>query len=304
MVAHGIKSAIEKEGPRADEEWHFASTNDADLRERTATEALFDQVKPTHVIHLAALVGGLFRNLNRNLDFFKINSKINDNVLSTAHKHGVKKVISCLSTCNFPDKTPYPINETMLHNGPPHETNFGYSYAKRMIDVQNKGYHMQHGLTYTSVIPTSVFGPHDNFNLEDGHVLPGLIRRAFDAKESGTPFVIWGTGSPLRQFIYSLDLGSLFLWVLREYNEVEPIILSAGPDDEISIKEVAELVVEAVGFKGEVIHDLSKSDGQYKKTVCNDKMRKYLPNASFTPFKQAIRETCEWYAANADHVRK
>ncbi|GFO12651.1 GDP-l-fucose synthase [Plakobranchus ocellatus] len=304
LVGNGIKAAVEKEGKRADEEWHFVSSKDADLQDREATEALFEKIKPTHVIHLAALVGGLFRNLKYNLDFFRVNSQINDIVLSTSHKFGVKKVVSCLSTCIFPDKTTYPIDETMVHNGPPHDSNFGYSFSKRMIDVQNKGYHMQHGCNFTSVIPTNVFGPHDNFNLEDGHVLPGLIRKVFDAEASGNPFVIWGTGSPRRQFIYSLDLGRLFLWVMREYTEVSPIILSVGEEDEISIKEAADLVVEAVGFKGEVIQDTSKSDGQFKKTASNAKLRKYLPDFKFTPIKQAIKETCDWYAANADKVRK
>ncbi|KAK3737250.1 hypothetical protein RRG08_009297 [Elysia crispata] len=304
LVGHGIRAAMEKEGKREDEEWNFVSSKDADLQDLASTEALFEKYKPTHVIHLAALVGGLYRNLKYNLDFFKINSQINDNVLSTAHKYKVKKVVSCLSTCIFPDKTTYPIDETMVHNGPPHDSNFGYSFSKRMIDVQNKGYHLQHGCNYTSVIPTNVFGPHDNFNLEDGHVLPGLIRKVFDSQASGTPFVIWGTGSPRRQFIYSLDLGRLFIWVMREYNEVTPIILSVGEEDEISIKEAADLVVEAVGFKGEVVQDTTKSDGQFKKTASNAKLRKYLPDFKFTPIKQAIKETCDWYAANADKVRK
>ncbi|XP_059154366.1 GDP-L-fucose synthase-like [Physella acuta] len=303
LVGRGIRAAMEREGKRSDEEWHFVSSKDADLTDRAATEALFDKIKPTHVIHLAAMVGGLFRNLKYNLDFFRINSQINDNVLSISHQKGVKKVVSCLSTCIFPDKTTYPIDETMVHNGPPHDSNFGYSFAKRMIDVQNKGYHMQHGCNFTSVIPTNVFGAYDNFNLEDGHVLPGLIRKVHEAKSNNTPFVIWGTGSPRRQFIYSLDLGRLFLWVLREYKEVAPIILSVGEEDEISIKEAADLVVEAMGFTGEVILDTTKSDGQFKKTASNAKLRKYLPDFKFTPIKQAIKETCDWYMANVGTAR-
>ncbi|KAK3737253.1 hypothetical protein RRG08_009300 [Elysia crispata] len=304
LVGHGIKAAMEREGQRSDEEWHFVSSKDADLKNRASTEALFAKIKPTHVIHLAALVGGLFRNLKYNLDIFRINSRINDNVLSTAHKHNVEKVVSCLSTCIFPDKTTYPIDETMVHDGPPHDSSFGYSYSKRMIDVQNKGYHIQHGCTFTSVIASNVFGPYDNFNCENGHVLPGLIRRAFDSKADGTPFVIWGTGSPRRQFIYSLDLGRLFLWIMREYKEVEPIILAADEESEISIKEAADLVIEAVGFKGEVIQDTSKPDGPLKKTTSNAKLRKYLPHFVFTPIKEAIKDTCDWYGANPDIVRK
>merc|ERR1719244_1678130 len=229
---------------------------------------------------------------------------MNDNILSMSHKFNVKKVVSCLSTCIFPDKTSYPIDETMIHNGPPHDSNFGYSYAKRMIDIQNRGYFVQHKRRYTSVIPTNVFGPHDNFNLEDGHVIPGLIRKVYEAKANGKEFVIWGTGSPRRQFIYSLDLGKLFIWVLREYNEVSPIILSVGEEDEISIKEAADMVVEAMDFKNEVVQDKTKSDGQFKKTASNAKLRKYLPDFQFTPIKQAIKETCDWYCANESTARK
>jgi len=304
LVGHGIKAAIDKEGKRGDEEWVFVSSKDADLSNREQTEAMFEKYKPTHVIHLAALVGGLFRNLKYNLDFFRVNSQINDVVLSTAHKFGCQKVVSCLSTCIFPNKTTYPIDETMVHDGPPHDSNFGYSFAKRMIDVMNKGYHMQHGCKFTSVIPTNVFGPHDNFNLEDGHVLPGLIRKVYESKENKTPFVIWGTGSPRRQFIYSLDLGRLFIWVLRNYDDVSPIILSVGEEDEISIKEAADLVVEATEFKGEVVQDTTKSDGQFKKTASNGKLMKLNPDFKFTPIRQAIKETCDWYSANEATARK
>lgn len=152
---------------------------------------------------------------------------MNDNILQISFEMGVQKVVSCLSTCIFPDKTSYPIDETMVHNGPPHPSNFGYSYAKRMIDVENQAYHQQHGCLFTSVIPCNVFGPYDNFNLESSHVIPGLIRKLFDRiAEGGNTFTVFGTGEPLRQFIYSLDLAKLFIWVLREYNEVQPIILS------------------------------------------------------------------------------
>ena len=162
--------------------------------------------KPTHVVHLAAIVGGLFRNMAQRVQMLRENMLINDNVLQLAHEFNCQKVVSCLSTCIFPDKTTYPIDETMVHSGPPHPSNFGYSYAKRMIDVQNKAYHEQHGRKFTSVVPCNVFGPHDNFNLQQGHVIPGLINKAHEAKKNGTAFEIWGTGAPLRQFIYSLDL--------------------------------------------------------------------------------------------------
>ncbi|XP_070543571.1 GDP-L-fucose synthase-like [Ptychodera flava] len=303
LVGKAIEK-VAKEEARSDEKWVFVSSKDANLESEADTLALFEKHKPTHVIHLAAMVGGLFRNLAYNLDFFRSNMKINDNVLYSCYKYKVEKCVSCLSTCIFPDKTTYPIDETMIHNGPPHDSNFGYSYAKRMIDVMNKGYNIQHNCKFTSVIPTNVFGPYDNFNLEEGHVIPGLINKVYCSKKENKPFVIWGTGSPRRQFIYSLDLARLFMWVLREYDEISPIILSVGEEDEVSIKEAAEMVVEAHEFKGEVVLDTSKSDGQFKKTANNGKLRKYLPDFQFTPIKQAIKETVDWFIENYDTARK
>ncbi|XP_032171409.1 GDP-L-fucose synthase isoform X4 [Mustela erminea] len=226
LVGRAIQEVVADGAGLPGEDWVFVSSKDADLTDAAQTRALFEKVRPTHVIHLAAMVGGLFRNIKYNLDFWRKNVHINDNVLHSAFEVGVRKVVSCLSTCIFPDKTTYPIDETMIHNGPPHSSNFGYSYAKRMIDVQNRAYFQQHGCTFTAVIPTNVFGPHDNFNIEDGHVLPGLIHKVHLAKSSGSALTVWGTGRPRRQFIYSRDLARLFVWVLREYSEVEPIILS------------------------------------------------------------------------------
>lgn len=304
LVGKAIQYVVENGEKRPNEEWIFASSKDGDLSDTAQTKAMFEKYKPTHVIHLAAMVGGLFRNLKYNLEFLRKNIMINDNVLQMSFQFGVKKVVSCLSTCIFPDKTTYPIDETMIHNGPPHDSNFGYSYAKRMIDVLNKGYNQCHGAQFTSVIPTNVFGPHDNFDLEDGHVLPGLINKAYCAQRDNTEFVIWGTGSPRRQFIYSRDLAKLMIWVLREYQEIQPIILSVGEEDEVSIKEAAEAVLEGFNFKGKVTLDTSKSDGQFKKTASNAKLRKYLPEFKFTPFKEAVKETCEWFVQNYETARK
>ena len=256
------------------------------------------------MIHLAALVGGLFANMSANCDFFRSNMKMNDNILSCSHKHRVEKVVSCLSTCIFPDKTSYPIDESMVHAGPPHSSNFGYSYAKRMIDVQNRAYHEQYGCRFTSIIPCNVFGPHDNFNIEQGHVIPGLINKAYQAKNNGTAFEIWGTGAPLRQFIYSLDLARLTVWVMREYEEIDPIILATDEADEVSIKDVAMMVLEASDFKGEVKFLTDKADGQFKKTASNAKLRKYLPEYQFVPTREAIRETVQWFNDNYETARK
>tara|TARA_A100001015_G_scaffold307761_1_gene404169 strand:- start:1073 stop:1594 length:522 start_codon:yes stop_codon:yes gene_type:complete len=173
-----------------------------------------------------------------------------------------------------------------------------------MIDVMNACYKDEYGCNFTSVVPTNIYGPNDNFSVEDGHVIPGLINKCYNAKKNNTPFVIWGTGSPLRQFIYSHDLARLTIWVMRNYHSNEPIILSVGEEDEVSIKDVALAVADAMEFKGEVVFDTTKSDGQYKKTAANNKLKGLYPDFKFTSIKDGLKETCDWFVANYESARK
>lgn len=274
LVGRAIEWVVQNEkvdsrfGRKSDEKWVFLGSQDGDLRDPAATKKIFDQYKPSYVIHLAALVGGLFKNMKYKLTFLRENLLINDNVLQTSCEAKVDKLISCLSTCVFPDKVEYPLNEDKVHSGPPHHSNFGYAHGKRLVDVQNHAYHEEFGMNFTSAIPTNIFGPYDNYDLEDSHVIPGLVHKCLLAKrksaacharimltrafaENQTPFIVSGTGKPLRQFIFSRDLARLFLWQLHEYHEIDPIILSVGEEDEVSIKQVADAIVKAVGFKGE-----------------------------------------------------
>jgi len=304
LYGTAIQEVIKDDPVAQKENWVFLSSKDGNLIDRGNVERIFERHKPTHVIHLAALVGGLFHNMRKKVDFYRDNTIINDNVMECCRIHGVVKLVSCLSTCIFPDKTPYPIDETMVHNGPPHTSNMGYSMAKRMIDVMNHCYKDQYGLNWTSVIPTNIYGPHDNFAIEDGHVIPGLIHKCYVAKRDNTDFVIWGSGSPLRQFIFSKDLAFLTLWTLRNYDSVEPIVLSVDEVAEVSIKQVAEMIAEAMDFKGNVVCDTTKADGQHKKTASNKKLRTYLPDYHFTPIKDGIKESVDWFVANYETARK
>lgn len=243
--------------------------------------------------------------------FQRVNLQINDNVLQTAHAHGCKKVVSCLSTCIFPDKTAYPIDETMVHNGPPHPSNYGYSYAKRLIDIQNHAYHDKYGSMFTSVIPCNIFGPHDNYKPDVSHVVPGMIYRMHkllnenpEVAEEDKVFTVFGSGKPMRQFIFSLDLAKLILWVLRSYESVEPIILSVDEVQEVSIFQVAEAIAKAFSFKGKLVCDTSKADGQFKKTASNMKLRSFLPDFKFTDFEKAIQSSVQWYIDHYEEARK
>jgi len=301
LVGQAVRMMVEEDANEKNENWIFLSSKDGDLTKMEDCKALFEKYKPTHVLHLAAFVGGLYRNMKYPVDFWNKNVNMNQNVMVCAHDFDCKKLVSCLSTCIFPDKTSYPINETMIHNGPPHNSNEAYAYAKRMIDVMNRSYFKQYGKIFTSVIPTNIYGPYDNFHLEHSHVIPGLIHKCYLAKNEGKKFTCFGTGKPLRQFIYSKDLARLMIWTVNSYDKVEPLILSVDEKAEISIKDVVNTIVEKMEYKGEVTWDSSFSDGQYKKTASNEKLRKLRPDFKFTSFADGVAETVKWFNDNYDN---
>lgn len=282
----------------------FLSSKDCELTNYNDTLSTFSAYNPDYVIHLAACVGGLFKNMAYKVDMFEKNIIINTNVLKVCHEIKVKKVISCLSTCIFPDKTTYPIDETMLHNGPPHISNDAYAYAKRMLEVQSRAYQEQYNDNFICVIPTNIYGPFDNFNLEDSHVIPGLIHKCFLAKKNNVPFVIAGSGNPLRQFIYSDDLAKLILWTLENYNKLEPIILSVPENDEKSINYVATCIAQYFDYSDNMVFDNEKPDGQFKKTANNYKLLQLLPHFNFTTIEEGISKTVDWFVNNYNSSRK
>ena len=254
------------------------------------------------VIHCAAKVGGVGGNMNFKGDFFYDNIMMNTNVIEGARMSGVKNLVAFLSTCVFPDNVEYPLTESKIHLGPPHTSNDAYAYAKRMTDIQIRAYREQYGLNYKSVIPCNIYGPNDNYDIVNGHVLPSLIHKCYLARENKTPLSIWGSGKPLREFIFSRDVAKLTEWVLGNYNENEPIILSTS--EENSIREVVDIIVELMNFKGEVIFDSSKPDGQFRKPSDNTKIKTYLPNFEFTPLYEGLKETIEFFENNYSFVRK
>lgn len=148
----------------------------------------------------------------------------------------------------------------MVHNGPPHFSNEGYAYAKRMIEVLDRLYAEEYGCHFTAIVPTNIYGPYDNYEIEGGHVVPGLIHKFYKAKQSGEPVVVWGSGKPLRQFIYNVDMGELILWVLREYEEIQPIILSVDEEEEVPIKDVVEYIADAIDYHNIEVRVRSRSE--------------------------------------------
>jgi GDP-L-fucose synthase len=274
----------------------YISSKDYDLTKMDETIDMFKKYNPTYVIHLAACVGGLYKNMNNKVEMFEKNVSINYNVVKCSHDFKVKKLIACLSTCIFPDKVTYPIVENQLHDGPPHSSNDAYAYAKRMLEVQCKAYRENYNDNFVCVIPTNIYGKHDNFDLEDGHVIPSLIHKCYLAKQQNVDFIIRGSGKPLRQFIYSEDLAKLILWVLENYNE--NIILSTHERDEISIENVGRLISRAYDYEDRIVFDENYSDGQYKKTVSTQNLMSNIPDFIFTAIEEGIETTVKWFVTN------
>jgi GDP-L-fucose synthase len=194
-------------------EYNYFNSSDCNLRNPEEVNEMFDK-KWDSVIHCAAKVGGLGGNMNHKGEYFYDNIMINTNVIEESRKCGIKNLVCFLSTCVFPDNVEYPLTEDKIHLGPPHFSNDAYAYSKRMADVQIRAYREQYGLNYKSVIPTNIYGINDNFDIENGHVVPSLIHKCYVARETNTPLVIWGSGKPLREFIYNKDVAKLTEWVL------------------------------------------------------------------------------------------
>ena len=276
--------------------------HEIDLRNPVHVDQMYATHMPTHVIHCAAKVGGVGGNMSYKADYFYDNIMMNTNVIEGARKYGVTKLVNFLSVCVFPDDVTYPLTEDKIHLGQPHHSNNAYAYAKRMSDIQIMAYREQYGINYTSVIPTNIFGPRDNFSLVHGHVIPMLIHKLYLAQRDNTDFVVWGTGKAKREFIYSEDLGKMVNFVLNEYTEQSPIILSTS--EEVSIAEVVDILVETFNFKGNVVFDDTKPEGQYRRPSDNSKIKSYMPDFEFTPFNVAIKKTVEWFINNYEVARK
>lgn len=283
------------------EKYHKIGSKNYDLINPIASYSIIKR-EWDGVIHTAGKVGGVGGNMNHKGEFFYQNIMMNTNVIESCRQADVKNLVVFLSTCVFPNDVEYPLTEKKIHLGPPHFSNDAYAYAKRMADIQIRSYREQYGLNYKSVIPTNIYGINDNFDIENGHVVPSLIHKCFIARETKTPLTIWGSGKPLREFIYNKDVAKLTEWVLENYNEDEPIILSTS--EEISIKDVVGMIVELMNFKGEVKWDTDKPDGQFRKPSDNSKIRHYLPDFKFTPLYDGLKETIEWFESNYENIRK
>jgi|TARA_R110001583_G_scaffold59311_2_gene176504 GDP-L-fucose synthase len=254
------------------------------------------------IIHCAGKVGGLKANSDKLGEFFYKNIIINTNILEAARICNVKKVVSFMSTCVFPNKVEYPLKEECIHKGEPHSSNYAYAYAKRMVDVQSRAYRDQYGCNFVTLVPCNIYGPNDNYDLNDSHVIPALIHKCYLAKRDNTDFVIWGSGKPMREFLYSEDVGKIALMALESYNEKSPMILSSS--DEVSISEIVDIIVDIMNFSGKVLYESDRLEGQHRKPASNEKFKTHYSDFRFTPLREGLEKSIEWFIKNYEKARK
>ena len=252
---------------------------------------------PSLIIHLAALVGGIGANRARPADFFYTNLMMGVQLMHEAWKFSVDKFVAVGTICAYPKYTPVPFKEENLWDGYPEETNAPYGLAKKMLLVQAQAYRQQYDFNAIFPLPVNLYGPRDNFNLETSHVIPALIRKYIEAKEQGkSQVVLWGNGTPTREFLYVEDAVDGLLLAAEHYNNSEPVNLGSG--NEISIKDLAEMIAYLTGFEGELVWDTTKPNGQPRRALDVNRAKQLFGFHAETSLKEGLKQTIEWYQAN------
>ena len=254
------------------------------------------------IIHCAAMVGGINANYTKMYDFFSNNMIMNTNILRACKEHNLNKSIFILSTCILPANASFPYTENILHDGEPHHTNYGYAYSKRMLEVGSRSLKQQYGIETYCLIPCNLYGPKDNYNLLDGHVIPSLIHRCYLAKQNKQDFIVWGSGNPEREFMFANDLAQ----IIEKINENEmayPHTMIVSPEKAFKIKDIVNIIAEKMNFSGNIIFDTTKSDGILKKPTDTTLFKKYLPNFNWTELNYGLDITVKYFLRNYPKIR-
>jgi GDP-L-fucose synthase len=254
---------------------------------------------PDVIIHLAAHVGGIGANQEKPAEFFYDNLMMGVQLLHQAYKRGVEKFVAIGTVCAYPKFTPVPFSEDDLWIGYPEETNAPYGLAKKMLLVQSQAYRDQYGYNSIFLLPVNLYGPGDNFNPRSSHVIPALIRKCVEAKEAGEDhIVVWGDGSPTREFIYVTDAARGIALATEKYNESLPVNLGSG--FEISIKDLAEKIARMTGFEGDLVWDTSKPNGQPRRALDTSRAKEKFGFEARVDFDEGLQETIDWYLEHRD----
>ncbi|MCZ8519331.1 MULTISPECIES: GDP-L-fucose synthase [Paenibacillus] len=279
----------------------YRTSQELDLRDPGAVDAFFAAEQVEYVFLAAAKVGGIVANNEYPATFIRDNLMIQTNVIDSAHKNGVKKLMFLGSTCIYPKFAPQPMREEDLLTGILEPTNEPYAIAKIAGIKMCQSYNRQFGTSYISVMPTNLYGPNDNFDLKNSHVLPAMIRKFHEAKAEGKPVVeLWGTGTPRREFLHADDLADACVYLMNTYNESD--IVNIGVGDDISIRELAEKIQAIVGYTGDVVYDSSKPDGTPRKLVDVTKLNSLGWKANIS-LDEGLASTYEWFLQTQQHLR-
>ena len=280
----------------------LAGHDELDLTRQAAVEEWFAAQRPEVVILAAARVGGIHANDNYAADFIRDNLAVQTNVIDAAYRHGARKLCFLGSSCIYPKHAPQPMNEDCLLTGPLEPTNEWYAIAKIAGIKMCQAYRRQYGFDAISLMPTNLYGPGDNFSLVDSHVLPALIRKFHEAAQAGSKsVVVWGTGTPRREFLYVEDLAGAVVFLTEKYSGAGPINVGVGSD--ITIRELAELVGRVVGFSGELVFDTAKPDGTPRKLLDVSRLHALGWRAT-TALEAGLRTTYDWFRANESQLRR
>ena len=274
---------------------------DYDLVDGAAVRKLLSDVQPEVVLHLAANVGGIGANRAHPAEFFYDNLMMGVQLLHESWKQGVEKFVAVGTVCSYPKFTPVPFKEVDFWGGYPEETNAPYGLAKKMLLVQSQSYRQQYGFNSIYLIPVNLYGPEDNFDLETSHVIPALIRKCLEAIERGDKeVVVWGDGSPTREFLYASDAAEGIVLGAERYNDEEPVNLGSG--EEISIKELVETIMKLTGYEGRLVWDSSKPNGQPRRGLDTSRATELFGFTAQTKLAQGLRETVDWYRTATEKV--
>ncbi len=272
-------------------------SKECDLRDLAAIRRLLADTRPNLIIHLAAVVGGIGGNMANPGTYFYDNIIMGVQLLEEARRAGVEKFVAAGTICSYPKFTPVPFKEEDLWTGYPEETNAPYGLAKKMLIVQAQAYRQQYGYNAINLLPVNLYGPGDNFNPANSHVIPALIKKCVDAlREGAEEIVCWGDGSATREFLYRDDAADGLVLAAEHYNEPEPVNLGSGM--EISIKDLAQIIARLCGFSGGIVWDTTKPNGQPRRCLDTSKAERCFGFKAKTPFEEGLKHTVEWYMQN------
>jgi len=282
---------------------HIAAPRSAqfDLRKTAAIRKLYTQAKPDIVIHLAAVVGGIGANRENPGKFFYDNLMMGVELIEQARQMKIAKFVAIGTICAYPKFCPVPFKEDSIWDGYPEETNAPYGLAKKMLLVQSQAYRQQYGFNSIYLLPVNLYGPADNFSLSSSHVIPALIRKCIEAKKRGDKQItVWGTGRATREFLYVDDAARGIILAAEKYNSSEPVNLGAG--FEISIKDLVELIVKLTKFKGDLVWDATKPDGQPRRCLDTTRAQKEFGFKAKVSFEVGLKKTIAWYEKNPSKI--